>query len=93
MLLRLFSCAPTCSFNSYCPPQFLSWQYRYPKLLAELELYAADLLFLQEVESTVFDQQLQPWMQQRGYNSLFQPRRSPQGTFLLFISVCYCTFM
>jgi hypothetical protein len=68
-----------CSFNAYCPPQFLAWQYRCPRLLAELESYAADLLFLQEVESTVFDQQLQPWMQQRGYSSLFHPRRSPQG--------------
>lgn len=33
----------------------------------------------QEVEQTVFDQQLQPWMQQRGYHSLFHPRRSPAG--------------
>jgi mRNA deadenylase 3'-5' endonuclease subunit Ccr4 len=82
------SCLPTLlhllsscrSFNAYCPPQFLAWQYRGPRLLAELESYAADLLFLQEVESTVFDQQLQPWMQQRGYHSLFHPRRSPPGT-------------
>ncbi|KAF6252797.1 hypothetical protein COO60DRAFT_1628447 [Scenedesmus sp. NREL 46B-D3] len=68
------------SFNAYCPPQYLAWQYRCPRLLAELEAYAADLLFLQEVESTVFDQQLRPWMQQRGYQSLFHPRRSPQGS-------------
>jgi mRNA deadenylase 3'-5' endonuclease subunit Ccr4 len=69
----------SCSFNAYCPPQFLAWQYRCPRLLSELEGYSADLLFLQEVESTVFDQQLQPWMQQQGYHSLFHPRRSPQG--------------
>ncbi|WIA09735.1 hypothetical protein OEZ85_009114 [Tetradesmus obliquus] len=68
------------SFNAYCPPQFLAWQYRYPRLLAELEAYAADLLFLQEVEESVFQEQLQPRLQQRGYSSLFHPRRSPQGS-------------
>lgn len=71
-------CLP-CSFNAYCPPQFLAWQYRYPRLLAELEAYAADLLFLQEVEESMFQEQLQPRLQQRGYSSLFHPRRNPQG--------------
>lgn len=41
---------PTCCrWHSYCPPQFLEWSYRAPKIIEELLRYDADILCLQEV--------------------------------------------
>eukprot|EP00878_Enallax_costatus_P038967 GHUV01044471.1.p1 GENE.GHUV01044471.1~~GHUV01044471.1.p1 ORF type:complete len:279 (+),score=66.96 GHUV01044471.1:521-1357(+) len=64
-------------FHPYCPPEYLDWSYRYPRILQELQSYSPDILCLQEVEQTVYDSHLQPWMQQQGYCSLYQPRRTP----------------
>lgn len=57
--------------HDYCAPEHLSWNYRWPLIASELERYDADLYCLQEVESGMYQHQLQPWMQQHGYGSLF----------------------
>ncbi|PNH02578.1 Glucose-repressible alcohol dehydrogenase transcriptional effector [Tetrabaena socialis] len=35
------------SYNSYCPPQFLAWEYRRELVLRELEAHRADVVALQ----------------------------------------------
>ncbi len=68
------SLCPPHSNNSYCKPQHLAWPWRQPLVLSELARYDADLICLQEVEDGFYQQQLQPWMAQRGFNGLYRPR-------------------
>jgi CCR4-NOT transcription complex subunit 6 len=77
LLLLLNSC---CRYHSYCPNQYLEWRYRLPHIAAELLHYNADILCLQEVETPVFQQQLEPLFHERGYVGLHHPRPSPPGT-------------
>jgi hypothetical protein len=67
---------PTCS-NAYCPQEYLQWQYREPRIISELQHYSADLLCLQEVETSFYDKLL-PQMQQQGYGGTYQSRVLPE---------------
>lgn len=59
----------------------LHWQYRKQLILKELALYDADIVCLQEVQSTSFNEDLKPEMDARGFDAVFkkktQARPSP----------------
>ena len=72
-----FCCCLCCSHHSYCPHKHLDWRYRIPRIAAELLHSNTDILCLQEVETPVFQEQLQPFLGERGYQGLHHPRPSP----------------
>ena len=47
-------------YHDHCPPQHLAWTHRLPKILAEIQEHAPDILCLQEVERPAFESQLSP---------------------------------
>ena len=52
----------------------LQWQYRRQLILKELQQYNADIVCLQEVQSTSFHEDLKPEMDKRGYDSVFKKK-------------------
>ncbi|GIM10440.1 hypothetical protein Vretimale_13991 [Volvox reticuliferus] len=62
------------SYNSYCPPKFLDWEYRRAGLLRELDHLRADVVGLQECDMEFFNQELTEWMAQRGIRGQFLER-------------------
>ncbi|GLC57141.1 hypothetical protein PLESTB_001191800 [Pleodorina starrii] len=78
------------NYNSYCPPQFLAWEYRRAGVLREMDHLAADLLGLQECDKAFFRGELQGWMSQRGMCGEFLERSvgpvpgPPEGIALLW---------
>lgn len=55
-------------------PHALLWQYRRQLILQELELYNADVVCLQEVQSTSFHEDLRPEMDKRGFDAVFKKK-------------------
>lgn len=55
-------------------PHALLWQYRRQLILQELELYNADIVCLQEVQSTSFHEDLRPEMDKRGFDAVFKKK-------------------
>lgn len=55
-------------------PHALLWQYRRQLILQELELYDADIVCLQEVQSTSFHEDLRPEMDKRGFDAVFKKK-------------------
>lgn len=55
-------------------PYALLWQYRRQLILQELELYNADIICLQEVQSTSFHEDLRPEMDKRGFDAVFKKK-------------------
>mmetsp|Transcript_2977 Transcript_2977/g.4798 ORF Transcript_2977/g.4798 Transcript_2977/m.4798 type:complete len:783 (-) Transcript_2977:1199-3547(-) len=51
----------------YCPPPFLEADYRRQLVLAELVAYKADLILLQEVDSSAFTSYFEPLLRRHGY--------------------------
>ncbi|CAL1533474.1 unnamed protein product [Lymnaea stagnalis] len=60
-------------FN-YCPSHALDMDYRKHLLLKEIIGYQADLLCLQEVDASIFSNQLTPAFRSLGYICLFRPK-------------------
>ncbi|KAL4854213.1 Glucose-repressible alcohol dehydrogenase transcriptional effector [Chlorella vulgaris] len=60
---------------SYCPPQFLAWQYRKQRCVETLLELRPDIVCLQEVERPFFENELEPLFQQHGYEALYYSRR------------------
>mmetsp|Transcript_13036 Transcript_13036/g.39493 ORF Transcript_13036/g.39493 Transcript_13036/m.39493 type:complete len:591 (+) Transcript_13036:158-1930(+) len=58
----------------YCPPWVLGWQYRKQNLLKELLQYSADILCLQEVQSTHFTSFWAPELDKAGYTAIFKKK-------------------
>eukprot|EP01038_Epipyxis_sp_PR26KG_P004098 gene4098-5846_t len=58
----------------YCDTWSLAWPYRKTLLLAELEEMQGDLVCLQEVQADHFEQHLQPFMNERGYDGIFKQK-------------------
>ena len=52
----------------------LLWQYRRQLILRELALYDADIVCLQEVQSTNFHEDLRPEMDRRGFDAVFKKK-------------------
>lgn len=55
-------------------PYVLLWQYRVQLILRELELYSADIVCLQEVQSTSFHEDLLPAMDKLGFDAVFKKK-------------------
>ncbi|KAM4522173.1 protein angel homolog 2 isoform 2-T2 [Odontesthes bonariensis] len=76
--------------NSYlyrhCEPGVLSWDYRLPNLLAEIQQHNADIVCLQEVQEDHYENQIKPALQALGYQCEFKKRtgRKPDGCALSF---------
>lgn len=52
----------------------LQWQYRRQLILKELAMYDADIVCLQEVQSTSFHEDLKPEMERRGFDTVFKKK-------------------
>lgn len=55
-------------------PHVLLWQYRVQLILRELELYNADIICLQEVQSTSYHEDLLPAMDRLGFDAVFKKK-------------------
>lgn len=55
-------------------PCSLLWQYRRQLIFQELAMYDADIVCLQEVQSTSFHDDLRPEMERRGFDSVFKKK-------------------
>lgn len=59
----------------YVPSWYLSWDYRKQLILHEILSFDADIVCLQEVESSQFDQYFKPQLRMRGgYDGIFSPK-------------------
>ena len=56
------------------PSWALKWQFRRQNLLKELVKYDADILCLQEMQSTHYVEDVQPELDRRGYDSIFKQK-------------------
>uniref|UniRef100_A0A1I8A3Q5 Endo/exonuclease/phosphatase domain-containing protein n=1 Tax=Steinernema glaseri TaxID=37863 RepID=A0A1I8A3Q5_9BILA len=62
---------PEHPFFPYCDSAALSVNTRYPLLLKELKGYLADLLFLQEVDQSIYVTYLKNYLEALGYDSIY----------------------
>ena len=59
----------------YVPSWYLSWDYRKQLIIHEILSYDADIVCLQEVESSQFEQYFKPQLRMRGgYDGIFSPK-------------------
>ena len=59
----------------YVPSWFLHWDYRKQMILHEILSYDADIVCLQEVESSQYEQYFKPQLRMRAnYESMFSPK-------------------
>ncbi|XP_033846795.2 protein angel homolog 2 [Periophthalmus magnuspinnatus] len=58
----------------HCHPKVLSWEYRLPNLLQEIQHHNADILCLQEVQEDHFVMQLRPALVALGYKCVYKKR-------------------
>ncbi|XP_063804329.1 protein angel homolog 1 isoform X3 [Pseudophryne corroboree] len=58
----------------HCSPDILRWEYRWPKILRELQYWDAEVLCLQEVQEDHYRQYVQPTLSAYGYNSHYKRR-------------------
>ncbi|XP_072218452.1 protein angel homolog 2 isoform X2 [Leuresthes tenuis] len=70
----------------HCDPGILSWDYRLPNLLAEIQQHNADIVCLQEVQEDHYENQIKPALQALGYQCEFKKRTGgkPDGCALTF---------
>uniref|UniRef100_A0A8C4NMG7 Angel homolog 2 (Drosophila) n=1 Tax=Dicentrarchus labrax TaxID=13489 RepID=A0A8C4NMG7_DICLA len=72
----------------HCNPAILHWNHRLPNLLAEIQLYNADILCLQEVQEDHYENQIKPALQALGYQCEYKKRtgNKPDGCAVIFKS-------
>lgn len=58
----------------YCDSWCLSWPYRRRIILQELEEAQGDVVCLQEVQADYFEQHINPFMNELGYDGLFKQK-------------------
>ncbi|KAJ9581891.1 hypothetical protein L9F63_003750, partial [Diploptera punctata] len=58
----------------YCPSWALEWEYRKKGILDEIRHYAADIISLQEVETSQFYNFFLPELKRDGYDGIFSPK-------------------
>lgn len=70
----------------HCPPEVLSWDYRLPRLLREIQAHNADILCLQEVQEDHFVEQIRPALEALGYQCEYKKRtgHKPDGCAVVF---------
>lgn len=76
--------AQNCAFHEEvrtCPRELLEWELRRKRLQKELIDYDADLLCLQDVERSIYHQQLEPWFLENGYEGIYycKPPETEEG--------------
>lgn len=65
----------TSQMFGYVPSWFLNWEYRKQLIIHEILSYDADIVCLQEVESSQFEQYFKPQLRMRGgYDGIFSPK-------------------
>lgn len=64
----------------YCPTWALHWPYRRANLLRELVSYNADIMCLQEVQSTHFTDFFAPELARAGYTAIFKRKTNEMYT-------------
>lgn len=64
----------------YCPSWALHWPYRRANLLRELLAYNADIMCLQEVQSTHFTEFFAPEFSRAGYTAIFKKKTNEMYT-------------
>ncbi|KAF3703170.1 Protein angel -like protein 2 [Channa argus] len=76
----------------HCNPSVLSWDYRLPCLLAEIQQHNADILCLQEVQEDHYENQIKPALQALGYQCEYKKRTGskPDGCAIIFKSSRLC---
>ncbi|XP_014889485.1 protein angel homolog 2 isoform X1 [Poecilia latipinna] len=72
----------------HCDPAVLSWPYRLPNLLAEIQQHNADILCLQEVQEDHYENEIKPALQALGYQCEYKKRtgKKPDGCAITFKS-------
>jgi CCR4-NOT transcription complex subunit 6 len=61
--------------HGYCPSWALKWnEYRKPRVLKELLEYSSDIICLQEVEVSAYEDALKTEMLNNGYKGYFKPK-------------------
>ncbi|XP_028253971.1 protein angel homolog 2 [Parambassis ranga] len=70
----------------HCDPAILSWDYRLPHLLKEIQLHNADIMCLQEVQADHYQNQMKPALQSLGYHCEYKKRtgKKPDGCAVVF---------
>ncbi|NXL93498.1 ANGE1 protein, partial [Alectura lathami] len=63
----------------HCPPDILSWDYRLPNILQEIQHWDPDVLCLQEVQENHYWEQLEPTFKKMGF-ACFYKRRTGRKT-------------
>nr|CAD7590279.1 unnamed protein product [Timema genevievae] len=58
----------------YCPSWALTWEYRKKGILDEIRHYSADIISLQEVETSQFYNFFLPELKRDGYDGIFSPK-------------------
>lgn len=58
----------------YCDSWSLNWPYRRALLLRELEELQGDVVCLQEVQADYYEQDINPFMNELGYDGLFKQK-------------------
>ncbi|XP_009992270.1 PREDICTED: protein angel homolog 1 [Chaetura pelagica] len=70
----------------HCHPDILSWNYRLPNLLQEIQHWDPDVLCLQEVQENHYWEQLEPTFKEMGFACVYKRRT---GTKTDGCAVCY----
>ena len=60
-----------CSEVGFCPKEVVKWSSRRTRILNEIARLDADLLCLQEVERVIFEEDLEPWFLENGYEGVY----------------------
>ncbi|XP_008124042.2 protein angel homolog 2 isoform X3 [Anolis carolinensis] len=65
----------------HCQHHLLTWNYRFPNILAEIKKLNADVLCLQEVQEDQYGTQIKPSLEALGYHCEYKMRtgRKPDG--------------
>lgn len=60
----------------FCNPQYLTWEYRYPRIIEKILAPNADIICLQEIDAYQVDQYFIEPLAQHGYQCTLQEHRS-----------------
>ena len=63
-------------WNKYCPDKYLSWQYRLPRIIAQIIAYCPDIVCMQETSLEAFETNLKTEFSKLHYNSWHVQRGS-----------------
>eukprot|EP01083_Nonionella_stella_P075233 204392_1 len=71
--------------HDYCPLEYRKWRYRFQSILCQLQAYAPDIVCIQEVTPTLWNNKMQQPLQEIGYIGVHAARdqREAQSTGLV----------